>query len=112
MVICLLEQLRKAWDIAPQARLQWCILLWRGKPTSPSSAPVRGGRGAAGHITGCKKGKFGSGFTQLETAMRKGTKSTWEQGKAGFKQQHLGEMSHVLKVRAHTPAVKLHHERL
>ena len=107
IVICLQEQLRKAWGIAPQAWLQ-CILLCGGKPTSLSPASAWGPHGAAGHITVSRGGKFSSGFTQLEPVMGMGTESSREQGKAGFKQQHFGERSHILKEGAHTPVVKLH----
>lgn len=47
----------------------------------------------------------------METAKGMGTESTWEQGKAGFKQQHFGEKSHVLRRGAHTPGINLHHQR-
>lgn len=41
-------------------------------------------------VSGSRRVGCSSGFPQMETAKGMGTGSTWEQGKAGFKQQHLG----------------------
>jgi len=75
---------QEARGIAPQARLQGCILLCRGKSISPSPALAWGPCGVAGHITGPTRGRFSSGFTPNETAKGMGTESTRVTGQSKF----------------------------
>lgn len=78
---------QEAWGTAPQAWLRGVSL--------PSVG--MGARSCGQSLHWVQEGQSQLGIHLPETATGTDSGSTWEQGKAGFKQQHFGEMRRILR---------------